>query len=107
MVVETGVHRWDAHQAFGEEDRLTDHVARTGLDEFPDMWHSHLSEVKTLEVSAGDLGLDWIYGEGEPTASITGTASDLYLRLVARPSPVELPSDWASEVDGLAPPPKR
>lgn len=107
MVIETGVHRWDAYRAFGEEDRLTDHVARSGLDEFPDMWHSHLSEVQTLEVGANDLGMRWVYGEGEPTASITGSASDLYLRLVARPSAVELPPDWASEVDGLAPPPKR
>lgn len=107
MVIETGIHRWDAYQAFGEEDRLTDLVARCGLDEFAAMWLPQLGEVQTLEGTATDLGETWIFGEGAPSASVEGTASDLYLRLVARPSPVELPEDWAQAVDGLAPPPKR
>lgn len=107
MVIETGVHRWDAYQAFGEEDRLTDLAARSGLDEFADMWLPQLGEVQTLQVEATDLGEMWVYGSGGPTASVKGTASDLYLRLVCRPSPVDLPEDWAAAVDGLAPPPKR
>lgn len=107
MVVETGIHRWDAYQAFGEEDRLTDLVARCGLDEFADMWLPQLGEVQPLQVTATNLGETWVLGEADPTASVEGTASDLYLRLVARPSPVELPEDWTRAVDGLAPPPKR
>lgn len=107
MVIETGIHRWDAYQALGEEDRLTDLVARSGLEEFADMWLPHLGDVQTLQVTATDLDRSWIYGDSEPTAEVDGTASDLYLRLVARPSPVELPGDWAAAVDGLAPPPKR
>lgn len=107
MVIETGVHRWDAYQAFAEEDRLTDLVARTGLDELPHMWLPQLGDVQTLQVTATDFGETWVYGEGDPTASVKGTASDLYLRLVARPAPIELPEDWARAVDGLAPPPKR
>lgn len=107
MVIETGVHRWDAYQAFDEEDRLTDLVARCGLDEFADMWLPQLGHLPTLEVSSSDLGEAWVFGEGDPVASVHGTASDLYLRLVARPSPVMLPEDWAAAVDGLAPPPKR
>lgn len=107
MVVETGVHRWDAAHAFDEHDRLTDHVARTGLVEFPDMWHSHLKDVQTMAVTATDFDRTWVYGKGEPTASIEGPASEIYLRLVSRPSSVELPSDWAAEVDAMKPPPKR
>lgn len=107
MVIETGVHRWDAYQAFGEEDRLTDLVARSGLEELGDMWLPQLGDVQTLQVTATDLGRSWTYGVGEPTASIEGTASDIYLRLVSRPSPIELPADWAAAVDSLAPPPKR
>ncbi|MFP4553327.1 MAG: maleylpyruvate isomerase family mycothiol-dependent enzyme [Actinomycetota bacterium] len=107
MAIETGVHRWDAYQAFGEEDRLTDLVARSGLDEFGDMWLPHLGEVPTLQVMATDMGRSWVYGEGEPAASVEGTASDLYLRLVSRPSPVGLPREWAEAVDSLTPPPKR
>lgn len=107
MVVETGIHRWDAYQAFGEEDRLTDLVARSGLDEFGPMWVARLDELPTLQMKATDLGEDWVYGEGKPVASVEGTASDLFLRLMSRSSPVELPEAWAQAVDGLAPPPKR
>lgn len=106
MVIETGVHRWDAAQAFGEADRLTDRVAGEGLEEFSYMWRPHLGEVSALEVRAGDLDRSWVFGEGEPANTVEGSASDLYLRLVARPSPVELPDDWAAAIDGLAPPPK-
>lgn len=107
MVIETGVHRWDAAQAFDEQDRLIDNTARSGLDEFADMWLPHLGDVRTLEVDATDMGRSWVYGDGEPAAAVAGTASDIYLRLVSRPSPVELPEDWAAAVDSLAPPPKR
>jgi uncharacterized protein (TIGR03083 family) len=106
MAIETGVHRWDAYQAFGEEDRLTDLVARSGLDEFTDLWLPLPGEPQTLQVTATDLGETWVYGDGDPTAAVEGTASDLYLRLFSRPSPVLLPQDWAEAVDGLPPPPK-
>ena len=107
MVVETGVHRWDASDAFGVAEGLTERVAEAGLDEFAQNYLSRLGDVETLEVVATDLGRSWIYGTGDPTARVEGTASDLYLRLVARQSPVELPLAWAAAVDGLAPPPKR
>lgn len=107
MVIETGVHRWDAAQAFGEEDRLIDNVAGNGLDEFADMWLPRLGDVAPLSVTASDMGRSWTFGDGDPEEAIEGTASDLYLRLVSRPSPVPLPADWAAAVDGLPRPPKR
>ena len=107
MVIETGVHRWDAYGAHDEADRLTDHVARSGLDEFGEMWLPHLGEVPSLEVVATDLGESWVLGEAEPEHQVEGTASDIYLRLVARPSPVSLPDSWEAAIDSLAPPPKR
>jgi uncharacterized protein (TIGR03083 family) len=107
MVIETGVHRWDAAQAFGEEDRLIDNVSRSGLDEFNDMWLPQLGELPTLEAKTTDFGQTWVFGDGEPADSVEGTASDIYLRLISRPSPVGLPESWAAAVDGLAPPPKR
>lgn len=105
MVIETGVHRWDAYQAFGEEDRLTDRVAGAGLDEFADMWLPRMAPVAGLEVVADDLGRSWVYGD-QPGTTVTGTASDIYLRLMSRPSPVELPDDWAAAVDALGIPAK-
>jgi hypothetical protein len=107
MVVETGIHRWDAGQAIHDEDRLTDRVAEEGLAEAGTLWFGWLGEVQTLEVNATDLGLSLVYGEGDPTASVEGTASELVLALMQRPSSIELPEDWASAVASLAPPLKR
>lgn len=107
MVIETGVHRWDAHQAIGQTSALTDLVAFSGLDEFVDMWLPHCGDVGALEVVDEESWRSWRYGHGETATTITAPKSELYLRLVSRPSVVELPEDWAAAVDGLAPPPKR
>ena len=56
MVIETGIHRWDAEQAFGDPGALTDLVALSGLNEFETMWLPRLGELPVLEVKAVDLG---------------------------------------------------
>jgi uncharacterized protein (TIGR03083 family) len=105
MVIETGVHRRDASQAVGDESPISDLVATSGLDEFGEMWLPYLGEVSPLTVVAVDLARAWEFGGAEgPT--LEGTGSDIYLRLMSRPTSVELPSDWAKAVDGMAPPPK-
>jgi uncharacterized protein (TIGR03083 family) len=104
MVIETGIHRWDAGQALGEEGPLHETVAVSGLEEYADMWLPRLGEMPILEVTATDLGRSWVYGSGTPVATVGGTASDLYLRLMSRPSPVTLPYKWAVAVDALEPP---
>ncbi|HJQ92646.1 MAG TPA: hypothetical protein VJ950_13120, partial [Acidimicrobiia bacterium] len=108
MVIETGLHRWDADQAFGEPAPLSALVGRTALDEFGDMWVPRMGEITgVLEVTATDLGESWSFGSGAGKETASGTASDLYLRLMSRPSPVELPLQWSAAVDALEPPPKR
>jgi uncharacterized protein (TIGR03083 family) len=106
MVIETGVHRWDASQATGRDEPLTLHVARSGLEEFADMWLPMLGEVPALRVTVVDLAESWTYGDGVPELEISGDASDLYLALVARPSGIELPETWAEAVGSLRTPPK-
>lgn len=106
MVIETGVHRWDAYQAFGEEDRLTDAVSWAGLEEFGGMWFHYLGDVRPLRLVATDLESIWDFGSGDDRDEVAGTASDIYLRLMSRPSSVVLPADWAAAVGGLAPTPK-
>ncbi len=106
MVVETGVHRWDAEQAFGEEGDLTPIVARTGMDEFTTMWFPLVTDAQVLQATATDTGQTWVYGHGEPTASIEGTESDIYLALMTRPSRVVLPEDWARAAANLPLPPE-
>jgi len=107
MLIETGVHRWDAEQAFGEPESLHDRVAAAGLDEFGNLWLSQLGDVQSLTVRTTDLGRTWRYGKEDSGAQVEGLASEIYLRLISRPSPVELPGDWATAVDSLPPPPKR
>jgi uncharacterized protein (TIGR03083 family) len=109
MVIETGIHRWDAFRAWGDEDDLTLRVAESGLDEFAEMWMPHLGEapLPPLGLEATVIPRSWAYGEGQPEATVAGTASDLYLRLMSRPSSVQLPKEWEAAVDGLPPPPKR
>ncbi len=106
MVVETGIHRWDAQQAISAPDPLPDHVAVTALDEFADMWLPRLDPVPPLEVEATDLGRRWVFGPGPAELKASGTASDVYLRLMSRPG-AALPDVWESAVDALGAPPKR
>lgn len=106
MLIEVGIHRWDAEQAFERPIPLLDEVAVAGLDEFPVMWLARLEDLTTIKLHATDLGRDWIYGPGDPIHTVEGTASDLYLRLMTRQSPVHLPEEWAAAVDSLAPPPR-
>ena len=106
MVVETGVHRWDAHSAVGKPVELLTTVSRHGLDEFTDLYLPRLGDVPTLELHATDLGRTWRFGSGEPEAVIEGEASDVFLRLMSRPG-VALPSSWEQAVDALGSPADR
>jgi len=103
MVIETGVHRWDAQGALESPDPLMREVATDGLDEFTDMYLGRLGDVPTIELVATDLGRSWRYGPGEPEATIRGTASELFLRLMSRPGP-PLPTAWEQAVDALGSP---
>lgn len=104
MVVETGLHRWDADQAFGDPAPLSELVALSGLNEFADMWLPRMGEMPVLEIRAEDFGRSWVYGSEASPTTVSGTASDIYLRLMSRPSPVALPDEWATAVDALDPP---
>lgn len=103
MVIETGLHRWDAEIAMGSGRPLDPLVATDGLDEIPLMYLHRLGEVPPIELVATDLDRSWRYGDGDPTAVIEGTASDLYLRLMSRPGST-LPVEWEQAVDALGSP---
>jgi uncharacterized protein (TIGR03083 family) len=103
MVIETGVHRWDAERAMGDPQPLDPAVAAHGLDEFHAFYLPRLGTVPALELRATDLGRAWRFGEGHPEASVEGTASNLFLRLMSRPG-AALPPEWERAVDSLASP---
>jgi uncharacterized protein (TIGR03083 family) len=106
MIIETGVHRWDAQAALETPEPLLPLVAAHGLDEFPELYLPRLGQLPTVELKATDLGRSWHYGYGEPVAAIEGTASDLYLRLMQRPG-APLPPGWEAAVDALGSPDRR
>ena len=105
MVIETGVHRWDAQCALGQPEPLLDIVARHGLDEFADLYLPRLGELPPIELHATDLEHDWRFGHGQPRERVAATASELFLRLMSRPG-ATLPAAWAAAVDALPPPVK-
>ena len=100
MMIELGVHRWDAESALGDPRPLRARAAASGLDEFPDMFLERLGALPTLELHATDLDRRWTYGAGAPTEHASGTASDLYLRLMARPG-ADLSEVWEHAVDAV------
>jgi uncharacterized protein (TIGR03083 family) len=100
MVIETGVHRWDAQGAIENPDPLLPIVSTHGLDEFADMYLRRLDGVPTLEVTATDTGESWKFGGGAPVATALASASDLYLRLMARAG-ARLPIEWERAVDAI------
>jgi uncharacterized protein (TIGR03083 family) len=106
MVIETGVHRWDAQGAVGTAEPLLDTVASHGLDEFAGLYLPRLGDVPVIELRALDLGRGWRFGDGAPESVVEGTASDLFLRLMSRPG-VALPSEWEQAVDALGSPADR
>ena len=106
MVVETGVHRWDAELAVGRAQPLPAEIAAHGLDEFSELYLPRLDGIPTIELVAIDLGRRWRYGAGTPVATIDGSASDLFLRLMSRPG-AALPTEWERAVDALASPADR
>lgn len=103
MLIETGVHRWDAQQAHEAPDPLLPLVAESGLDEFGAMWLPRLGDLPGLELTATDLQRSWTFGSGTSATAITGTASNLYLRLMARPG-ARLPTEWETRIDALPSP---
>lgn len=103
MLIETGVHRWDAQGVLGTPEPLLPLVAGHGLDEFPDLYLPRLGDLPAIELTAVDLGCTWRYGGGEPAIIIEGPASELFLRLVSRPG-VALPEAWERAIDALPTP---
>lgn len=101
MLIEVGVHRWDAEQALGRPIPLLDEVARAGLDEFPLMWLPRLGELSPMLLKVTDLKGDWQYGSGDPVYTVEGPGSDIYLRLVNRPGAVSLPDEWEKAISSL------
>ena len=106
MVIETGVHRWDAEGANGDPEPLSILVAKHGLDEFEAQYLPRLGDVPAIELVDPELDRVWRYGEGVPVAILEGAASDHYLRLMSRPG-TPLPPTWEEAVDSLGSPAER
>lgn len=83
QLLETALHRWDAARAFGEDAALDPEIALDGLTELAEVLvplrHSQGKLAAGAMVAVADDGGAWVWGEGEPTAEVAGSASDLLL----------------------------
>ena len=104
MAVETSVHRWDSESAHGPADPIDGPLAVEAIDEFGQLpafrlATANLGEPGTaLMLSATDQPATWQLLQGDEGvslgrveradggATISGTASDLYLDMVGRPA---------------------
>lgn len=103
MAVETSIHRWDAESAHGPAQAIDPELAVEAIDEFAQLpafrlTTANLGEPGTaLTLSATDQPASWRLAEGadggvtlgraggaDGKATISGTASDLYLDMVGR-----------------------
>ncbi|MFL6110328.1 MAG: maleylpyruvate isomerase family mycothiol-dependent enzyme [Catenulispora sp.] len=85
---ETRMHRWDAEHALGDAEPFDPELAADGVSEIFELFAPRMIQrgiavepEVALAVSATDVGRSWTYGPGEPVAEISGSASDLLLRL--------------------------
>lgn len=100
MALETAIHRWDAESAFGRPRPLEPDLAAEGIDEYVVMHVPHMTKAPaprsdvSLTLRASDAAASWqvrftdtgvsmARGDGGD-ATLTGTASDLYLELMGR-----------------------
>ncbi len=103
MAVETSIHRWDAESAHGPANAIDPELAVEAIDEFAQLpafrlTTANLGEPGTaLTLSATDQPASWRLAQGadggvtlgraggeEGGATVSGTASDLYLDMVGR-----------------------
>lgn len=101
MAQETVVHRWDAENAVGVPAPIDSALAADGIDEFLGLVGRYLTATPlaalhgTLGLVPADRAEAWqltlapsavtVGPLGSPDATVTGSASDLYLWLVNRP----------------------
>lgn len=93
--METLVHRWDAEHALGINGRLDPALASDGVAEVIDTMAPRQirlgrtgAPAHAVRLSAADTATSWIWGPGDPVATIRATAADLLLMLWGR-----LPAD--------------
>lgn len=110
MALETAIHRWDAQSAFGRPRPLEPALAAEGIDEYAVMHVPHMGKAPaprpaaSLTLHAPDAAASWRVRFTDPgvsmtrgsggDATLTGSASDLYLELMGREP------DLASSAEG-------
>lgn len=88
---ETAVHLWDAQDALGTATALDPLLAADGVDEVLDVMVPRQLRLERMapvaapiRLVATDAPVDRVLGAGEPSSTVTGTASDLLLALWGR-----------------------
>lgn len=89
--LETAVHRWDAEHALGRAGALDPRLCADGVAEVIEMFLPRQIRLgrtpapeAAVRLDATDTTGTWVLGQGEPVATITGTAQELMLALWKR-----------------------
>ncbi|MEV0246075.1 maleylpyruvate isomerase family mycothiol-dependent enzyme [Nocardia sp. NPDC050712] len=101
--LETLVHRFDAERALGIDSRIEAAHAADGIAEVievfaPRMVKRGLATTPThsVRLSATDTGESWVLGPGDPVATISGPATQLFLALWNRAAIADL--SWSGDI---------
>jgi uncharacterized protein (TIGR03083 family) len=86
--LEAVVHRWDAEHALGVPSRLDPALCGDGVAEVFEVFVPRMvkrgaatAPEAAVRFTATDLGDSWVFGPGEPVATLDGTAQELLLAL--------------------------
>ncbi|GAA4352302.1 maleylpyruvate isomerase family mycothiol-dependent enzyme [Angustibacter luteus] len=104
---ETCIHAWDAANAVGAPPAIAADLAADGLDEVAGMFYPRQIRLGrreplgvALAFAATDVGRVSVLGEGEPVATVSGSAEQLLLGLWRRRDLAALLADGDVRMDG-------
>ena len=106
QLVETAIHRWDAQGAVGQPQPLEGDVAADGLDELVEVLvplriaEGKLAPGASVTAKTSDEDGTWAWGQGDPIAEVSGSASDLLLFAWGRLDADAPALTWSGDVEG-------
>ncbi|GAA1908352.1 hypothetical protein GCM10009716_17870 [Streptomyces sodiiphilus] len=92
--METVTHRWDAEHALGAPQTIEPELASDGVAEVLEVMAPRQVALErtqapehSVRLVASDTDASWVYGPGDPVATLTATAETLFLTLWGRRTP--------------------
>lgn len=104
--LETLVHRWDAEYALGLNPSLDPELSGDGVSEVIDGMAPRQVRLgrmtapeRAVRLTAADTASSWVWGPGEPVATVTAGSAELLLMLWGRASTRDDVFSWQGDRD--------